>query len=159
MKILVLGAPGAGKTKFAKSMGRKRKIKVLDSLPQKFIDKTGLALGGFSDYRADFIFTSEVLTLEYKNEDNDYIITAGPLYAYAHFLTKATVNNKDDKVLEFLWIMMTMSRSALDSLWYDEIYYLPLKDAEPDSFEFIIDASIANAIKEFRLKEKVTVVE
>jgi cytidylate kinase len=158
MKILVLGAPGVGKTKFAKSLGRKRKLKVFDGLPEKFIKKTDLALGEISDYRVDFIFVGDILSTEYKNQDIDYVITAGPLYAYCHFLYKTSLTEDDAKVYEYLWIMMTMSRIALDSLWYDEIYYIPYK-GEEDTFEYLLDKMIKNAIKEFSLEEKVTTVE
>lgn len=158
MKVLVIGASGTGKTKFAKSLGRKHKLKVFDDLPAKFIKKTELALGPISDYRTDFIFVSDILMTEYKNKDIDYVITSGPLYAYAHLLAQAKLINKDEKLMEYIWLLVTMSRIALDSLWYDEVYYLRYKGDE-NTFEYAVDESIQNAIKEFNLSKKVTLVE
>lgn len=158
MKTLVIGAPKTGKTRFANKLAKENKAKVFDKLPQKFIKKTDLALGEICDYRADFMFVSYILELEYKNTDQDYIITAGPLYSYAHFLYKANFSDPNEKILEYIWIMMTMSKIALDSLWYDEIYYLPYKN-EDDTFSFHMDQAIKKTIKEFFLEKRITTVE
>jgi GTPase SAR1 family protein len=159
MKILIIGAPGSGKSKLARSLARKHKLKNFDNLPEKFIKKTDLALGEVSDYRSDIIFTSSILEMEYKHRDNDYVITAGPFHTYCHFLTKVSFLDKDDpKILEFLWIILTVGRMTLDSLWYDEIYYIPYKKEE-DSFSFYFDESIKKTIKEFNIGEKVITLE
>lgn len=158
MKILVIGAPKTGKTRFANKLARENNIKLFDRLPQKFIKKTDLALGEICDYRADFIFVSDILQLEYKNKEQDYIITAGPLYSYCHFLYKANFTDPSEKTFEYLWIMMTMSKIALDSLWYDDIYYIPYKK-EDDTFSFYIDQAIKKTIKEFALERKIKTIE
>ena len=158
MKILLLGAPGSGKTKFAKKLAQEKKLKIFDKLPQSYIKRTGLALGEISDYRSDFMFVSEILLKEYKNQDTDYVITAGPLYSYAHFAYKANFIDTEQKKFDILWMMMAMSKIALDSLWYDEIYYLPYKKEE-ESFSFYMDINIQNMMRELYIKEKVTTVE
>jgi len=154
----MLGAPGSGKSKMAKKISQERNLKILDRLPQKFVKKTDLALGQFSDYRTDFIFAGDVLLKEYKYEKEDYIITAGPLYTYCHFAYKATLIEDTEKKFDILWHMMAMGRIALDSLWYDKIYYLPYKKEE-DTFSFYMDRCIKNAIKEFYLKEKIITID
>lgn len=158
MKILVLGAPGSGKTKFAKKIAKEHNLKVFDKLPENYIKRTGLALGEISDYRSDFMFISDILLKEFKNQDENYVITAGPLYSYAHFAYKSNFIKSDQKKFDILWMMMAMSKIAIDSLWYDEIYYLPYKKEE-ESFSFYMDISIKNTIRELYIKDKVTTVE
>ena len=159
MRALVIGAPKSGKTRFANKFGKERNVKVFDGLDKKFIKKTELALGELSDYRTDFMFVSDILALEYKNRKEDYIITAGPLYSYLHFLFKAGFNENDKALLENMGPLMMMASIALDSLWYDEIYYLPYKKDEEDTFSFYIDKGIKDTIKEFKLEEKITTIE
>lgn len=158
MKILLLGAPGSGKSKFAKKIAKEKDLKVFDKLPENYIKRTGLALGEISDYRSDFMFVSDILLKEFKNQEENYVITAGPLYAYAHFAYKSNFINNDQKKFDILWMMMAMSKIAIDSLWYDEIYYLPYKKEE-ESFSFYMDINIKNMIRELYIKDKVTTVE
>ena len=158
MKILVIGAPKSGKTRFANKIGKEKNLKIFDGLDKKFVKKTDLALGELNDYRTDFMFISDILMLENKHQDDDYVITAGPFYSYCHFACKAGLLDNDEKKMDLLWVMLAMSRIALDSLWYDEIYYLPYKKEE-ETFSSYMDLSIRNTIRELYLKEKVKTIE
>ncbi len=158
MKVLVLGAPNSGKTRFANKIAKEKNLKVFDGPDKKFVKKTDLALGEINDYRTDFMFISEILMLENKHKDENYVITAGPFYSYCHFACKAALIQDDQKKFDILWLMMTMSRIALDSLWYDEIYYLPYKK-DDETFSSYIDSSIRNSIRELYLEKKVITIE
>lgn len=158
MKILLLGAPGSGKSKFAKKIAKEKKLKILDRLPEKYIKRTDLPLGELSDYRTDFMFISDLLLKEHKLQEEDYVITAGPLYSYCHFAYRSNFIKNEQTKFDLLWIMLAMSRIGLDSLWYDEIYYLPYKKEE-ENFSYYMDINIKNMMKELYIKDKVITVE
>lgn len=157
MKILVIGTPKSGKTRFInKKIKEYPNLLNLDNLPKKYIKKTGLALGRLSDYRVDIMFTCHVLELENKHKDDDYIISSGPLYTYSHFVAKANYSS-EEKAIQALWPAMFLSNVITDSFWYDEIYYLPYRGE--DEYNQILDKAIQQSIKNLGLQKRVTTVE
>lgn len=159
MRILILGSPKSGKTKFAKSLSEKNKIKLLDNLPKKYITKTGLALGKVSDYRVDIMFACHVLELENKHKEEGYVLTSGPIYTLAHFVMKANYIETDDEqsMNRLLWPSVLLSQIAQDSLWYDEIYYLPYEGE--DEYNQALDKSLRQVMVDRNILDKVIRVE
>lgn len=158
MKILVIGAPKSGKTKFINSQIKENPtLKNLDNLPKKYVKRTGLALGRISDYRTDIMFVSHTLEQQYKNKDNDYIISSGPLYAYAHFIVKAKLAASDEKAAALIWPAALLNRMVLDSFWYDNAYYLPYNGNNSDSI--LIDEAIRQSIKDLGLKDRIKTID
>lgn len=159
MKTLIIGAPGSGKSKFGRKKAKEQGVKFLDKLPEKYIKKTGLALGRISDYRVDVMFACHCLELENSLRDADgFVITAGPLYTYFHFVNKvrALEGEKQDATL-YMFPGLFMGELVRKSLWYDEIYYLPYKGK--DEYSIFFDESIQKAIKDLGIKDKVTTIE
>lgn len=159
MRILVIGAPKSGKTKFAKAKAEERGIKLLDNLPKKYITKTGLALGRISDYRVDVMFAAHTMELENKHKEDGYVITSGPLYTLSHFAMKANyVDTEDQDTLNrILWTSVFLSQVVQDSLWYDEMYYLPYEGN--DEYSRALDKSIRQIMVDRDILSKVTRVE
>lgn len=158
MKICIIGAPKSGKTKFAKQKASESKIKLIDGLPNKFIKKTGLALGHLSDYRVDIMFMSNVLENEYKHKEDGYVITSSPLYTLAHFVFKANFVGKDEeKMIRLLWPSALLNQVINDSLWYDEIYYLPYKGK--DEINIHLDKAIRQVFFDQKINDRIIRVE
>jgi hypothetical protein len=158
MKILLIGAPGSGKSKFGRKKAKEHSVKFLDKLPEKYIKKTGLALGQISDYRVDVMFACNCIELENSMGDNGFVITAGPIYTYFHFVNKVRLleSEKQDATI-YMFPGLFMGDVVRDSLWYDEIYYLPYKGK--DEYSIFFDDSIRRAIKDLRIKDRVIEVD
>jgi hypothetical protein len=157
MKVCVIGAPKSGKTKFAKKLASEKQIHLIDNLPQKYIKKTGLALGHISDYRVDIMFMSNILENEYKYKDQGYVITSSPLYTLAHFVFKANFINDEEKMVRILWPSALVNQVINDSLWYDEIYYLPYKGK--DEINAQIDKSIRQVFFDQKINDRIIRIE
>lgn len=158
MKVCIIGAPKSGKTKFAKQKADEINVKLIDNLPQKYIKKTGLALGHNSDYRVDMMFMSNILENEYKHKDDGYVITSSALYTLAHFVFKANfVGNDEEKMMRLLWPSALLNQVINDSLWYDEIYYLPYKGKEEINQE--MDKAIRQVFFDQKINDRIIRVE
>jgi hypothetical protein len=158
MKVCVIGAPKSGKTKFAKTLAKDKNLNLLDNLPQKYIKKTGLALGHISDYRVDMMFMGNILENEYKYKDEGYVITSSSLYTLAHFVFKANfVGDDDERMVRLLWPSALLNQVINDSLWYDEIYYLPYKGK--DEINAAIDKAIRQVFFDQKINDRIIRVE
>lgn len=157
MKILLLGTPKSGKTRFGNKLAKERNINFIDKLPEKYIKKTDLALGRVSDYRVDMMFTCHVMEIENKHKDEDYIIAAGPLYTYCHFVCKTKLVENEERMESFFWPAALLTRFIQDSFWYDEVYYLPYK-GEDEYLQFF-DGAISQAIKDLKISDRIKTVE
>lgn len=159
MRICVIGAPKSGKTKFAKKIANEKNVKVIDGLPQKYVKKTGLALGHLSDYRVDVMFVGNILENEYKHKDEGYVITSSPLYTLAHFVFKANFieDSEEEKLMRLLWPSALLNQIINDSLWYDEIYYLPYKGKDEMSQQ--IDKAVRQVFFDQKINDRIIRVE
>jgi hypothetical protein len=157
MKILLLGTPKSGKTRLGNKLAKEHNIKFLDKLPEKYIQKTGLALGRISDYRVDIMFSCHTMELENKHKEEGYIIACGPLYTYCHFVCKTKLLENEEKIESFFWPAALLSRIIEDSLWYDEIHYLKYK-GDDEYFQFF-DESIYQAIGDLKIRDRIKTVE
>jgi hypothetical protein len=157
VKYLVIGSPGSGKTKFANKKAKQEDLKVIDNLAKKYQEKNDLSLGRLSDYRVDVMFACHVLEVENKNKNSDFIITCGPLYTLCHLACKVKFMNDNDKIDKIFWVGNFLNRLVLDSLWYDEIYYLPYKGN--DEYNIIFDESIRSTFKDIKIEKRITTVE
>jgi hypothetical protein len=157
MKILVLGAPRSGKTKFGKKKAEEHSIKLLDNLPKKYITKTGLALGRISDYRVDVMFAGHILEQENKYKDQGYVITSSLMYTLAHFAMKVNYINDEKDIDRYLWPGVLLAKIVEDSLWYDEIYYLPYKGE--DEYSKALDKSLRQVMSDRNILDRVIRVE
>lgn len=158
MKVCVIGASKSGKTKFAKKIATDKSLQLVDNLPQKYIKKTGLALGHLSDYRVDMMFVGNILENEYKYKEEGYVITSSPLYTLAHFVFKANfVGNDEDKMMRLLWPSALLNQIINDSLWYDEIYYLPYQGK--DEINQQIDKAIRQVFFDQKINDRIIKVD
>lgn len=158
MKVCVIGAPKSGKTKFAKKIATEKELHLIDNLPQKYIKKTGLALGHISDYRVDTMFVGNILENEYKYKEQGYVITSSPLYTLAHFVFKASfVGDDEERLMRLLWPSALLNQIINDSLWYDEIYYLPYKGKDELSEQ--LDKAIRQVFFDQKINDRIIRVE
>src|SRR5438105_13754832 len=73
MKIAVIGAPGSGKSKFARELRKNlngsdhvdEKFGITDRYVEKLAKRTGLAFGHFAGYPENFMVIGERLAAEY----------------------------------------------------------------------------------------------
>jgi hypothetical protein len=154
MKYLVIGSPGSGKTKFANKKAKQENLKVIDNLAKKYQQKNNLALGRLSDYRVDVMFACHTMEIENRYKDQDFIITCGPLYTLSHLICKVKFLDDENKIDTLFWAGNFLNRVIMDSLWYDEIYYLPYKGK--DEYNIVFDQSIQDAFSDLKIEKRIT---
>lgn len=137
MKIGVMGAPDAGKSKFARklALGMAKtdvgKTKVIDSYVDKLIEQTGYAFGYFATYPQNFQVIFQRWTLEQIAQTKGLnTITCGTLYeSIMYCAIKADVESRNQEDLE----AQIFARTAMNALGmietqisdYDILFHLP----------------------------------
>ena len=106
MRIAVIGAPGAGKTAFARKLAKEHGLKFIDNIPQRFSKKNDLPVGLPSDFRTELMLLAERLGYYFKNKDG--VFTSSVLDSLAYqglnkelFYLSAEDPNDPDFLSEF----------------------------------------------------------
>lgn len=160
MKLAVLGAPGANKTKFAQSLARKlngpEKWTVVDGYVDKLKKQTGLDFGA----QTNFVQEIEVLGARWAAEDEAYkndanSITCGTIYEtiiYASNQSKLYAPTEDELIKEQIYIQTMMHAfGALEQMTFDyhALIYLPREGKFDRDWSEVVDAKIPEVLEGF----------
>lgn len=74
MRIAILGAPGAGKTKLARRLAKEFDLTLVDGYTQRLQRSTDLALGPWATYRENYMVAGARLAAEAKVKDNYVVV-------------------------------------------------------------------------------------
>lgn len=159
MKVGIIGAPGAGKSEFARKLSsaltRKEilpKVKVIDGYVDKLTEQTGYAYGYFATYEQNFQILFQRWTLEQIAEaKGQNTLTCGTIYetiCYAAIhANQASVRAEDQE--EFLkgrtaMTALGMIESSIFS--YDALFFLPYDGKtlleKGHSYDVVIDRKV-----------------
>jgi hypothetical protein len=104
MNIALVGCPGTGKTKFARSLKRDHGFVVIDNIAQKFSKNTGLMLGPYASWEVNPMLAGIRLSTEYGHRPN-----SRPMKGFQGFVATTTLI---DSLVYSLW--GTYRMEALD---------------------------------------------
>lgn len=162
MKVVLLGAPGADKTKIARRIVRRlnndgKTWTVIDGYVDRLRNRTGWVFGTQSHLRNTIQILGERWTLEdeafHKGLSS---ITCGGIYetmiySAAQVIATSSLGDEDLLVAEYAIAQMTMQLlGALENhtFDYDAMFYLPLTEPA-DSWEGVVDAKILEVLEGF----------
>ena len=139
MKIAIVGAPGSGKTAFAKKLSKELGLPVFDNEAQKFAKKANVIVGFGVDYRTEIMLLGERIQNALKNWEQDGIFTQTLLdsVAYQHLRNQfaqknilvkiedqdVIIENEKEKFLTALF-----AEIFIQSFNFDKIYHLKMFD-------------------------------
>jgi hypothetical protein len=136
MKIGLIGAPGAGKTKFAKALAKEYDLKVVDNYAQKIQKGTSLALGLWATHSENLMVAGTRLVAEYSVVQAD-TITVGTVIdsiTYAAVKSDIAMSNNPESLRSMYSTaesaMMALSLILAETWEYHLAFYLPL---DPDN--------------------------
>lgn len=133
MKIGIMGAPGSGKSKFAKDLGEAFGLIAVDDYVQQLKDNTGLELGHWASYSENFMIAGVRMAEERQFKDT---VTAGTILdtllycAMKHDITmgsKGAIQQAYERS-EYARVNSAMNAMGMmytESWSYDLAFYLP----------------------------------
>jgi hypothetical protein len=135
MKIGLIGAPGAGKTKFAKALAKEYDLTVVDNYAQKIQKDTNLALGPWVSHSENLMVVGARLAAEYKCPRDSDSVTVGTIVdsiAYAAFKNDVSLRGDIDGVRSVYVTAQTamhaLSLILVETWSYDVLFYLPFEE-------------------------------
>lgn len=163
MKIGIIGAPGAGKSKLAKklsySLGQHvfdKAPKVIDGYVEKLEEQTGYAYGYFCTYVQNFQIIYQRWTLEqiaqHKGHDT---ITCGTIYetiCYSGLLAlDSSLHPEANEFMEARTAMTALAMMEVNMFDYDVLLYLPYDGetilAKGRSYDTVIDRKVPEILE------------
>lgn len=164
MKVALLGAPGAGKTKIARRVVKRLNAEskdwtVIDGYVEKLRERTGHPYGG----QSDFHHTLQIIAERWILEDNagvqqKHSITCGSIYEtiiYASNRAMAPALNERGMVEDQVYAQTMMhALGALEARTfdYDAIFWIPRSTdnpATPDTWDAVVDAKLPEVLDGF----------
>lgn len=151
MKIAVLGPPGAGKSKFARSLASQFDLKVVDNYVQRLQRDTNLALGPWSTYPENFMVAGVRMAAEERAQTNN-LITVGTImdtvvYSMVH---SDVVMHQSPEAARAVYLTAQAAVNGL-SMWYSDTwdyhigFYLRYSDEERRSREGTWEGALDDA--------------
>lgn len=158
MKIGILGAPGAGKSKFTRALQRKLgNTSVVDNYARRLQKQTGLALGLWASYSENFMVAGLRQAGELHAFDKlEHTITVGTLMdtmVYAMVKSDVVIHNSTAE----RQVVFTNAQAAVSalSLWYTETwnydlcFFLPLPKSDPHVWQDSVNDAYAPVLEQF----------
>jgi GTPase SAR1 family protein len=136
MKIAIVGAPGSGKSAFARKLSKELNIPVFDNEAQKFSKRLGFALGIGADYRTELMLLGHRLENTYKNWETEGIFTQTLVDSTAYQNIRKELNSANifqkselfhilDQEKEFHMTVL-FAEVLLTTFNYDKVYHLKM---------------------------------
>lgn len=171
IKVGILGAPGAGKSRLANKLAkalthdenalgpRKYPWKVIDGYVEKLSKRTGLTFGPIYNrhaYRCNLQVVAERWTLEDQALSRGCnTITCGTIYDTVVYASAQSMEipylGNEQLILEEALIarsMMEMYSVVSDITFdYDCLLYLPAPDVKRDSWDAVVDAKVLDVLE------------
>jgi hypothetical protein len=159
MKIGIIGAPGSGKSKFAKDLGKAYDLAIVDNYVQHLKDNTNLELGYWASYSENFMIAGVRMAIEHRYKN---AITAGTILDTILYcaIKHDIISYQNETVRQAAQIseyakvnsaMNGMGMMYTESWLYDLAFYLPLEEqaVSKDSLNIVIDNEIPNLLEVF----------
>ncbi len=143
MKIALVGAAEAGKSRLAQELQEALEdIDVIDGYIEDIERDSGWAAGPFSSYMMGFMIVSERIKRELGCASrNQSHITCGTIVESATYLAmRASIMAKHEPGQEIdqdIHAIQTIGMIAMNSWWYDYVFYLPLPEGKGDEMDDI----------------------
>jgi hypothetical protein len=135
MKIGLIGAPGAGKSKLAKALAKRYDLKVVDNYAQKIQKDTDLALGPWVIHSENLMVAGARLAAEYRYVKDDTITAGTIIDSLTYAAVKSDVSlRRDPESVRNTYITAQSAMHALTMMlaetWrYDICFFLPLEES------------------------------
>jgi AAA+ superfamily predicted ATPase len=142
MKIALIGAPGSGKTAFAKKLAKEYGIPVYDNEAQKFTKKTDIIVGLASDFRVELALLGERIQNAYKYWEEEGVFTQTILdsFAYQNIRREFGMRSYTENDIEFVsnlereeGLTKIFAEVFLRTFKYDKIYHLKMFEDTTDT--------------------------
>lgn len=165
LRIGILGAPGAGKSAFAKALatalrkerGKKQTVKVVDGYMDKLFNRTGYAFDIFGTYPQNLQVLFERWTREQEAEHAgcDVLITVGSLYEsilYTAIRVNSDMALKSDRTIQMQGRVSMEMMGVIQSLIanHDLLFFLPYTQKvsveKGHSFDTVINEKLPEVV-------------
>lgn len=166
MRIGIVGAPGAGKSEFAKKLAQNPNgyFTIIDNYVQRLQKSTGLALGFWGSYTDNIMIQGIRSAEEYKSihkqiDKNDDLITVGTIMdtvLYCAMVTDPTWGRKEHQLMSNYVAEIAMRSLGLwfATNWeYQLTFFLPYSDKQREEKrntpEFEFNELMAEALESY----------
>lgn len=160
MKIAVIGAPGSGKSEFAKRLGVRLleedlDFRIVDNYVQHLQEDTDLALGPWASYAENYMIAGVRIAEEYTAATHgDPTITVGSIIetiCYTAIIGDIRLGQIEDDAT-FMEAQAAMNGMAViyGQTWdYALSFYLPLENETGENWEHKLDKAIPRCAESF----------
>lgn len=159
MRIGILGAPGTGKSKLARALGKEYDLTVVDGYVQRLQKKTDLALGPWSSYSEHFMVAGERLANEYKVGPDKRITVTTIIDTLAYAAVKSDVTmHQGPEAARATYLVAQAAIQGLTMMFnetwdYDVAFWLPYTDEQirekSGTWELALDSAYPTMIESF----------
>lgn len=166
MRIGILGAPGSGKSKLARTLAKEFDLTAVDNYVQRLQKKTDLALGPWSSYSELFMVAGQRLAEEEKvKTDRVTVGTMVDTLVYAAVRSDVTMHRDgSDRQAVYLAAQAAMQGLSLmfTETWdYDICFHLPYTDEQKrkkqGTWEAAVDGAYLTVIESFQVPYAYTI--
>ncbi len=136
MRIAILGAPGVGKSKLARAVGKKHELVVVDGYIQRAQKSADLALGPWSSYTEHFMVAGLRNLAEHKAGFDKRVTVTTIIDTLTYAAVKSDVLlNKSPETSRGLYLAAQAAMQGLGLIYtetwdYDLTFWLPFSDKE-----------------------------
>lgn len=161
MRIGILGAPGVGKSKLARAIGKKHEITVVDGYIQRLQKQTDLALGAWSSYSEHFMVAGHRLAAEAKVGDDKRITVTTIIDTITYAAVKSDVTmGKGPEHARAVYLSAQGAMQGLSLIYsetwdYDIVFWLPYSDVQrrekSGTWELALDSAYPAVLESFEV--------